>query len=214
MRSTSIHASASTRPTQAVAEHYNWQARLLHWVVALLIIGMLGLGFFLENIPRNTPERAFYVNLHKSFGVLVLGLVLVRWLWRITHRSPPLPADMPWWETLAATWTHKLLYLCMFLQPLSGYLASSFNKYGVKFFGLPLPQWGWEDKALRSFFIEIHGVVAIVLLLLICLHVLGALKHLLLDKDRIFQRMLPWRARPLQQGRADPKRRSTGEPAR
>lgn len=213
MTITSVHANKPTRSTELASEPYNWQARLLHWVVALLIIGMLGLGFFLENIPRNTPERAFFVNLHKSFGVLVLGLVLVRWLWRVTHRSPPLPSHMPWWETLAATWTHKLLYLCMFLQPLSGYLASSFNKYGVKFFGIPLPQWGWEDKALRSIFIEIHGAVAIILLLLICLHVLGALKHLLVDKDQIFQRMLPWRAPQLRQGMPEPRRRSAQEPS-
>lgn len=214
MSSTIVHANESARSTEVASEHYSWQARLLHWLVALLIIGMLGLGFFLEDIPRNTPERAFYVNLHKSFGVLVFALVLVRWLWRITHRSPPLPAHLPWWEVLAATWTHKLLYLCMFLQPLSGYLGSSFNKYGVKFFGIPLPQWGWEDKALRSIFVEIHGGVAIVLLLLICLHVLAALKHLLLDKDQVFQRMLPWRARGLRQGIPESKRRSAQEPAR
>ena len=214
MSITSVLADNATRPTQVVLERYNWQARVLHWLVALLIIGMLGLGFFLENIPRNTPERAFYVNLHKSFGVLALGLVLIRWLWHITHRSPPLPSHMRWWEILAATWTHKLLYLCMFLQPLSGYLASSFNKYGVKFFGIPLPQWGWEDKALRSIFVEIHGAVAIILLLLICLHVLAALKHLLLDKDQIFQRMLPWRALQSRHGIPEPKRRSAQEPSR
>ena len=200
MSITSVHADQSTRPTEVVSERYSWQAKSLHWVVALLIIGMLGPGFFLEDIPRNTPERAFYVNLHKSFGVLTGGLVLLRWAWHATHRSPPLASHMPRWEMLAATWTHNLLYLCMFLQPLSGYLASSFNKYGVKFFGIPLPQWGWEDKALRSLFSEIHGAVAVVLLVLIGLHVLAALKHLLIDKDQIFQRMLPLRARQLRQG--------------
>lgn len=197
-------AAASAR---VAPDRYSWQAMSLHWLIALLVIGMLYLGFSLEDIPRNTPERAFYVNLHKSFGVLTLALVLLRWYWRATHRPPPLPPTMPRWEALAATWSHRLLYLCMLLQPLSGYLASSFNKYGVKVFGLPLPQWGWEDKLLRSIFVEIHGAVAVMLLVLIAIHVLAALKHLLLDRDRIFQRMLPMRSRPSSLQAPDLKRR-------
>lgn len=194
----SIVKDAGARPAsppEARPDRYSWQAMLLHWSIALLIMGMLYLGYSLEDIPRNTPERAFYVNLHKSFGVLTLVLVLLRWAWRARHPPPPLPSHMPRWEILAATWSHRLLYLCMLLQPLSGYLASSFNKYGIKFFGLPLPQWGWEDKEIRSVFNEVHATVAVLLLVLIGIHVLAALKHLLFDRDRIFQRMLPLRAR-------------------
>lgn len=172
---------------------YTWQAIALHWVLALLIIGMLWLGFSLEDIPRKTPERGFYVNLHKSFGVLVLSLVLLRMAWRATHKAPPLPATMPGWQAAAAVWSHRLLYLCMLLQPLSGYLASSFGKFGVKFFGIPLPQWGWESEPLQSFFGTIHGVVAVALVVLVALHVAAALKHLVMDRDQVFQRMWPGR---------------------
>ena len=194
--------------TIARTPRYTWQAMALHWAIALLIIGMLWLGFSLEDIRRNTPARAFYVNLHKSFGILVLALVLVRFAWRATHRPPPLPAQMPRWESTAAVWSHRLLYLCMVLQPLSGYLGSSFNRFGIKFFGIPLPNWGWEDKALRTVFNEIHGVVAVVLVTLIAVHVLAALKHLFIDRDQVFQRMLPLRLRRPPGRLPEQKRRS------
>lgn len=183
---------AQARP----AARYTWQAIALHWLLAVLIIGMLVLGYSLEEIPRNTPARGFYVNLHKSFGVLILALVLVRLVWRFTHRPPPLEAGMPRWQAVAAAWSHRLLYLCILLQPLSGYLASSFGKYGVKFFGVELPNWGWDDKALRGFFGEVHGVVGFTLAVLIAIHVLAALKHLLIDRDQVFQRMMPGGRRP------------------
>lgn len=191
-----MSAIVNDRPVAAPAgmpARYTWQAIALHWLLALLIVGMLWLGFSLEDIPRNTPARAFYVNLHKSFGVLVLLLVLLRIVWRATHKPPPLPAGIPGWQAQAATWSHRLLYLCMLLQPLSGYLASSFGKYGVKFFGLPLPEWAWESKAVQSFFGTIHGVVAVALVVLVALHVLAALKHLLVNRDQVFQRMWPAR---------------------
>jgi cytochrome b561 len=183
----------SAAPQAGAPSRYTWQAMALHWVLAVLIIGMLWLGFSLEDIPRNTPERGFYVNLHKSFGVLVLALVLLRMAWRATHKAPPLPASIPRWQAQAAAWSHRLLYVCMLLQPLSGYLASSFGKYGVKFFGIPLPQWAWESKAVQSFFGTIHGVVAVTLLVLVAVHVAAALKHLLVNRDQVFQRMWPGR---------------------
>jgi len=187
---TIVNAGAVSSTASEVSR-YTWQAMLLHWLLAVLVIGMLWLGYSLDGIPRNTPARAFYINLHKSFGVLALALVLLRLGWRASHRPPPFPPAMPRWQTRWAAWTHGLLYLCILLQPLSGYLGSSFGKYGVKFFGMPLPQWGWDDKGLRAFFGEIHEVVAAALVVLIAIHVLGALKHLLVDRDQVFQRMLP-----------------------
>jgi cytochrome b561 len=152
---------------------------------------MIALGFYMVGIPKGTPDRAFYFNLHKSLGVLTGILVLLRVLWRLAHTPPPLPSQVPAWETSAAKWSHRLLYLCIALQPATGYLSSSFNKYGVKFFGIALPQWGWEDKHLRELFANIHGVVATVLVVLIVIHVLAAIKHLVIDRDSVFQRMLP-----------------------
>jgi len=183
-------------PQAGAPGRYTWQAITLHWLLALLIIGMLWLGFSLEDIPRNTPARAFYVNLHKSFGVLALLLMLLRLAWRARHKAPAPPAGMSPWQARAASWTHGLLYLFMLVQALSGYLGSSFGKFGVKFFGVPLPQWAWESKGVQSVFNTIHEVAAVALLVLVVLHVLAAFKHLLIDRDQVFQRMWPGRRRP------------------
>jgi cytochrome b561 len=181
----------SALPPAARQGRYAWPALVLHWTLALLIIGMLLLGYYMVDIPKGTPGRALYFNLHKSCGVLAGILILARLGWRLTHAPPPLPAGTPRWTRQAAQWSHGLLYACMLLQPASGYLSSSFNRYGVKFFGLALPSWGWEDKPLRDWLMSWHHALAIVFALLIALHVLAAFKHLLLDRDRIFARMLP-----------------------
>ena len=176
----------------AAASRYSWQAMLLHWLLAIIVIGMLSLGYLLDDMARG-PTKDFYVDLHRSFGVLALVLVLVRLWWRARRTPPPLPLTIPRWQRTAAAVTHGLLYLCILLQPLSGYLASSFSDDGVRFFGMALPQWAWDDKPLRTFFGEVHGLVAMALVALVALHVLAALKHLFVDRDQVFQRMLPGR---------------------
>jgi cytochrome b561 len=192
MNVTSIHA---TRAKGGLAERYTWQAIALHWAIAALILFMLWLGWSLDDIPKNTPARGFYVNLHKSIGVLVLVLVLLRLLWRFTHRPPALPATMAGWQVSVARITHWLLYASILIQPLSGYLGSAYGKYGVKFFGIPVSPAGITDKAVSGFFNEIHEANATVLAVLVVIHVLAAFKHLLLDRDSVFQRMLPQRQR-------------------
>jgi cytochrome b561 len=176
----------------AATARYSWQAMLLHWLLAVIVIGMLSLGYLLDDMARG-PTKDFYVDLHRSFGVLALALVALRVFWRLHRRPPPLPASVPRWQRVAAASMHGLLYLCIALQPLSGYLASSFGRSGIRFFGMPLPHWGWDDKPLRSLFGEVHGVVATALVALIAIHVLAALKHLLVDRDQVFQRMWPAR---------------------
>jgi cytochrome b561 len=171
-------------------ERYNLTAIALHWVMALLIITLLALGYYMVDIPKGVPNRADYFNLHKSLGVLATMLILLRAGWRSTHPVPKLPSNVPGWTITAAWWSHLLLYICMVLQPLTGYLSSSFNKYGVKFFGIELPKWGWEDATLRDLFMKCHHLIAVLLVALILVHVLAALKHLLVDRDGIFQRML------------------------
>jgi cytochrome b561 len=190
--SSDTRVTGSTSETLARAARYTWQAMLLHWLLAVIVIGMLCLGFLLDDMPRGATKD-FYVDLHRSFGVLALMLVLLRIVWRARHTPPPLPLTVPRWQRRAAAATHGLLYLCILLQPLSGYLASSFGKSSVLFFGIALPHWAWDDKPLRSFFGEVHGIVGTALAVLIALHVLAALKHLLVDRDQVFQRMLPGR---------------------
>ena len=170
---------------------YTQLAIALHWLIAILLVGLIALGYYMEGQPKNTPDRAYYFSLHKSFGLLTLLLIVVRIGWRAKHPAPPLPASMPAWQINATTISHSLLYLCMLLQPLTGYLSSSFNKYGVKFFGLKLPNWGREDNGLRELFASAHDFIAVVFIAVIAVHLLAALKHLLIDRDQVFQRMLP-----------------------
>ena len=170
---------------------YPRMAVVLHWIVALLIIALLATGWYMVGTAKNTPERAFFFNLHKSLGIVAAIVITALIVWRIRHEAPALPATMPKWERMAAVLNHRLFYAFMVLVTAAGYLTSSFSKYGPKLFGIPLPHWGWEDAALRGDFAAIHRVAALVFAVLIAIHIAAALKHLLLDKDGVFQRMMP-----------------------
>lgn len=174
-----------------LAPRYPRRAVVLHWIVALLIIALLASGWYMVGTPKNTPERAFFFNLHKSLGILTAIFIVALIVWRIRHEAPALPTTMPRWERMAAALNHRLFYVFMVLMTVAGYLTSSFSKYGPKLFGIPLPHWGWEDAALRGEFAAIHRVAALVFAVLIAIHVAAALKHLWLDKDGVFQRMMP-----------------------
>jgi cytochrome b561 len=173
------------------AARYPRMAVVLHWIVTLLIIALLATGWYVVGTQKNSPERALFFNLHKSLGIITAFVILTLIVWRIRHAAPALPITMPRWERTAAVLNHRLFYAFMVLVTLAGYLTSSFSKYGPKLFGIPFPQWGWEDAALRANFAAVHRVAALVFAVLIGIHAAAALKHLLLDKDGVFQRMLP-----------------------
>lgn len=170
---------------------YERAAVVLHWIVALLIIALIATGWYMVGIPKNTPERAFFFNLHKSLGIVTAIFIAMLIVWRIRHRAPPLPSAMPKWERMTANLNHRLFYVFMVLVTLTGYLTSSFSRYGPKLFGIALPHWGWEDAARRGNFSAVHRITALIFAVLIAIHIAAALKHLLVDKDGVFQRMLP-----------------------
>lgn len=170
---------------------YTRTAIILHWLLVVAFFSQIAFGWFLEEVPRGTPERTIYVNFHKSTGMVIALLILFRLYWRLTHHAPPLPSSMPAWERVAAKWSHTLLYVCMLVMPVSGYVASNFSKYGVNFFNaVKLPPWGVDDKEVYAFFNATHVVTSYVFVTLIGLHVLAALRHVL-KRDGIFSRM--WR---------------------
>ena len=167
---------------------------VFHWIVATLAIAMIGLGLFMSDIPKGSPDRAFYFNLHKSIGVTTALLVIARLWWRAQHPPPSLPASMPGWEIQAAKVSHALLYMCLIVMPLSGFAGSQFTKYGVTYFGLfKIPPMGSENKIVYDVLQGVHGVTAALLITLIVIHVLAAFKHLLINRDNVFQRMWPGR---------------------
>jgi len=169
--------------------NYTRTAVVLHWVIAALLLGQIAFGWFLEEVPRGTPDRTIYVNLHKSTGMILGLLILFRLYWRLTHPAPALPLSMPSWERTGARISHGVLYACMLIMPLSGYVASNFSKWGVNFFNaIKMPPWGVENQAVYDFLNATHVITSYVLVTVIVLHVLAALRHLFL-RDGIFARM-------------------------
>jgi cytochrome b561 len=173
-------------------ERYTRTAVILHWLIAAAILAQIGFGWYLQQIPRKTPDRTIYVNYHKSSGMMIGLLILLRVAWRLKHRPPPLPASMPPWERRAALVNHALLYACMVIMPVAGYTASNFSKFGVKFFNaVLLPPWGGDDRGVYAFFNGLHVATSYVFVALIALHILAAVKHVLVSKHGILRRMLP-----------------------
>lgn len=179
-------------PQTSLQPHYDRIAVLLHWLIGLALLGEIVFGFLLDDIaPRNTPARTGVINLHKSIGIVLGLLVIARLAWRLAHAPPPLPRSLPRWEQQAAWFNHRLLYGLMLLVPLSGYVASNFSKYGVKFFGIVLAPWGPPSASAYAFFNTTHVLSSWLLSALVVLHIAAALKHGLIDHDGSFARIWP-----------------------
>ena len=186
MRSTTL--SDDSRAQQRAAR-YTSVAVVLHWLIALCLFAQIGFGWFLETIPKGTPLRGPYTNLHKSTGLVLLLLIILRLLWRLAHRPPEYPAFVAAWERTASKVTQFLLYACMLVMPLSGYIASNFSKYGVKLFNsITLPPWGPNDPKIYAIFNTTHVFTSYLLVALIVLHLLGAMRHAV-RRDGIMSRM-------------------------
>ena len=172
---------------------YTPPARLLHWLMAALLIGLLALGFYMSDLPLS-PEKLQLYAWHKWAGVTAFLLALVRLAWRASHRPPALPAQMPPLERLAAHLGHWGLYALMLAIPLSGWLMSSAKGFQTVWFGvLPLPDLLAKDKALGNLLETVHVVLNYTLIAVLLGHVGAALKHHFIDRDDVLTRMLPRR---------------------
>jgi len=170
--------------------HYTTTAKALHWSIAVLILGLLGLGFYMTGLPLS-PRKLQLYSWHKWAGVSVFLLAVVRLAWRATHRPPALPQHMGPLERLAAHAGHHLLYVLMFAIPLSGWLMSSAKGFQTVWFGvLPLPDLLGKDKALGDLLQTVHMGLNFTLVAVLLAHVGAALKHHLIDKDDVLTRML------------------------
>lgn len=171
------------------AERYTRIAVVLHWLTALCLFAQIGFGWFLESIPKGTALRGPYVNIHKSTGLLLAVLIVIKILWRLAHRPPRYPAFLAAWERTASKVTQFLLYFCMLVMPFSGYVASNYSKYGVKLFNsIALPPWGTNDPRIYAVFNTTHVLTSYLFVALIVLHILGAIRHAL-RRDGIVARM-------------------------
>ena len=170
-------------------QRYTPAAVGLHWLIALLIAGGFGLGWYMTELPLS-PAKLKYYAWHKWIGVSVFLLALLRAGWRLAHPPPALPAGMPYWQLRASAWSHALLYLMIFVLPLSGWLYSSASGYTVVYLKLvPLPDLVGKDKELAGLLRELHELLGWLLLAVLTLHVAAALKHQFLDRDGLMGRM-------------------------
>lgn len=171
--------------------HYTAPAKVLHWLMAILIGGLLGLGFYMADLPLS-PEKIQLFSWHKWAGVTLFALVWLRLFWRLVHRPPAYPASMTRWQQAAAHSGHFALYALMLAIPLSGWLMSSAKGVQTVWFGvLPLPDLLSRDKALGQQLEDLHGALAVGLLVLVGVHIAAALYHYRILRDDILQRMLP-----------------------
>jgi cytochrome b561 len=179
--------SASSAPFQ----RYTGVAIALHWLVAALVVGQVAWGWWMQEIPKAPPgPRAEAFNLHKSFGLLILALMVARLGWRLSHPPPRLPAMAAWQRALANA-THGLLYVALFALPLTGYLGSAYSGYPVKFFGAVLPAWATKDASIKELMGTLHLAASWVLVAAVLVHLAGALRHGLVDRDGLLRRMMP-----------------------
>jgi cytochrome b561 len=171
---------------------YTKVAVALHWLIALLIVSAFSLGVTMVDIPGITPTKLKYFSWHKWIGVTVLGLACVRLLWRLTHPAPAYPDSMPAWQKSASSGLHGVLYVLMFAVPVSGYFYSLAAGVPVVYFGvLPLPVFIEANAVWKPILKQVHFALNMALLAAVVLHVAAALKHLVIDRDGVFRRMLP-----------------------
>jgi cytochrome b561 len=170
------------------AWRYGNTAIFLHWLLAVLITVTAAIGWIMMAIEKE-PGSIWYFNLHKSIGLVIALMAALRLLWRIRHRPQGLPQSVPRWQARLSTLTQALLYLLMLLIPLIGYLGAAHSKSGVIWFGVTTPRWAVANHDLAEQFFDIHSLLVWVLVGALTLHVLGALKHRLVDRDGVFERV-------------------------
>lgn len=181
---------------------WGWLARLFHWAMALMILILLGVGYYMAEIEQDLIRQFRLTQTHKSFGFVVFVLAILRIIWKFrAGPTPALPETMPAWQRAASHISHVMLYILMFWMPLSGWLmasASPLNNEGAypvrianRVFGLfempdPFPV-GTEE--LTKIFATMHWLGAVLLAALLCVHIGAALKHHLIDRDDVLRRM-------------------------
>jgi cytochrome b561 len=167
---------------------YSKVAITLHWLMALMIIGNLAGGFLHDFVPREGGQRALVMDFHKSFGLTIIALTLFRLGWRLGHSVPALPAYFTGGERLLAKAAHWGFYAMMLALPLSGWVAADRNDRPLAWFGLPVSKFG-VDKATGSAANELHEILGWAMLALLALHIVGIIKHLVMDRDNLMPRM-------------------------
>ena len=170
---------------------YTGTAKVLHWLIVVLLIAQFIFAWTMPHIGRNTPVSTL-ISLHFTFGIIILAVAIVRLVWRATHAQPAPEDGLPPWQIQSARAVHWLLYALLFVVPILGWLNASWRGMPIVVFGLELPKliatraagWGWTGN--------VHVLLAEYgMLTLVGLHVAAALYHYFIKRDGVLQRMLP-----------------------
>jgi cytochrome b561 len=220
-----IYEAETVREPQA--HSYGSAAIALHWLSALIVLVMIGTGWWMLELIHDPARRAEsfpFFQFHKSLGFLILAITTARIGWRLTHRPPSLPADMPGWERMSAFAAQAIFYTLLVAIPLSGWLYIStewaealdkefkgdtfvFGLFKVPYFA-PIAQAGEDLRRNLSFHLSgVHGWMAYGLLALAALHAGAALKHHFIERDNVLAHMLPLLKRTSEAASDDPTRR-------
>ena len=185
------------------ATGWGWLARLFHWLMAVLIFGMLGCGIYLTQAYNpGDPMKLDLVQTHKSFGFVVFAMACLRLIWRAVNPTPKLPGMMSPLMRAAAKAGHWVLYLLMFAMPVTGWLASSASPYNdadaypmqIKnmvfgLFEMPDP-FATGSHALSDQFMAAHFYLSVALVVVLTIHIVASIKHAAIDRDGVMERMI------------------------
>ncbi len=173
--------------------HYGLVSKLLHWCIAVLILALVWLGWYMVDLSYFDRWYNRSLELHKSFGMAVLGLASLKIAWQLYSPDPALAPTLARWQRISARAAHHTLVLMMFVLPLTGYLISTSDGKAVSVFGLfEVPALAPRSEALRDAAIELHFYLAYGTAILAGVHALAALKHQFIDRDGTLARMI-WR---------------------
>jgi cytochrome b561 len=175
------------------SQHFGILTKLFHWLIAISIIGLIWLGWYMVDLTYYDKWYNRSLDWHKSLGMLVLGAALLKIGWQLYSPTPKTTLNLKNWERLSANIMHKLLFAIMILIPISGYLISTSNGKPIEIFGLfDVPALISNNKELRDLAIELHYYMAYGAVFLVLGHIGAALKHQFVNKDGTLVKML-WR---------------------
>ena len=169
--------------------HYGTTAKVFHWLIVALLIVQYLIGWLMPDVHRGPPGVPMVM--HMSVGLTILLLIVLRFVWRLTHPVAP-ESSLPGWQRLSSELVHWLLYILVLATTFSGWLFASFRGWSVAYFYmLPFPMLASDDQAAVHAIDGLHQAAEWTLLVLIGLHVAAAFAHLFVYRDRVMQRMLP-----------------------
>ncbi len=173
------------------SQTWGWFHQCLHWLIAIAVIGQLVLGLVFSDLAETDPLAPALFAVHASLGGTILAVMLVRLVWRLVNPVPRLPDSLQPAERRLARANHWLFYILLIGMPVGGYLMVNAHGHAVPFYGWELPMLIGQNETLAGWLLTGHLAGAVVLVVLMALHVAGALRHEFMLKDNTLRRMTP-----------------------